>query len=225
MKNDFNNEKVKANTVIFDYDGTLYDSKKVYVKSFREIYDILIKDGNSPTKQYTDEEIVKWLGVTPKDMWAEFMPQLSEKNRNKYSETLGKIIAENTSKGNGELYQGTEDTLRYLKSKGKKIILLSNCTNKYMTTHKNKFSLDRYFDLMCCSEDFNYMTKAEIFSQYIEVPTECYVIVGDRDKDIEIAQNKDNIFTVGCSYGFGSREELVNSDIIIDDISELCNIL
>ena len=220
-----NNKIINANTIIFDYDGTLYNSSIGYIKSFRKICDILIDDSIKIPKQYSDNEIIKWLGVTPKDMWAEFMPQLSEKDRKNYSVKLGELIARSISNGDGALYDGVTETLQYLKAKNKVLVLLSNCTNKYMTMHKNKFSLNKYFDLFCCSEDFGYMSKSEIFSGYIENPNENYIVVGDRYKDIEISENKKNVFAIGCGYGFGNISELEKSDIIIENISELCDIL
>ena len=46
------------------------------------------------------------------------------------------------------------------------------------------------------------------------------IIIGDRFQDID-AGKKNDIYTIGCSYGFFLEEELDEADLIIKNISEL----
>ena len=62
-------------TVIFDYDGTLHNSTRIYADAFRLVYDRMVFDGVAPARTFADEEITKWLGYSAQDMWQEFMPE------------------------------------------------------------------------------------------------------------------------------------------------------
>ena len=61
-------------TVIFDYDGTLHNSTRIYADAFRQVYDRMVYDGVAPKRQFTDDEITIWLGYSAQDMW-QALPQ------------------------------------------------------------------------------------------------------------------------------------------------------
>ena len=46
-------------TIIFDYDGTIHDSTKIYSDAFRIVYQQMVKEGEAPWREFSDEEITK----------------------------------------------------------------------------------------------------------------------------------------------------------------------
>ncbi|MCD8506009.1 MAG: hypothetical protein LRY37_02510 [Alkalibacterium thalassium] len=38
-------------TIIFDYDGTLHDSSKIYIPAFKRAYDYLVKNNKAEEKK------------------------------------------------------------------------------------------------------------------------------------------------------------------------------
>ena len=46
------------------------------------------------------------------------------------------------------------------------------------------------------------------------------IIVGDLFHDIETAV-RNNLHSIGCGYGYGMPEELVNADVVVNDIIEI----
>jgi phosphoglycolate phosphatase len=73
---------------------------------------------------------------------------------------------------------------------------------------------------MSCSEQFSFISKSDILGKIKEKYPKDMVIIGDRAQDIE-AGIKNNIYTIGCSYGFALENELSDADLIINNINDL----
>ena len=211
-------------TVILDYDGTIHDSTKNYIFAFKQAYEYLVAGGHAVPRDWQDAEITKWLGYSSKAMWENFMPDLDEEIRAHASKMIGQILFEKAQTGQAVLYPGALETLQALKEKGYRLVFLSNCSRAYMEAHRESFNLDRYFDGMYCTEDFDFIPKYEIFESIQAVFPGGYLIVGDRFQDIEVAEHHP-VRTVGCRYGFGFPGELDSADMLIGDIRELNDLL
>lgn len=211
-------------TVILDYDGTIHDSTRNYIHAFEQAYAFLVEAGHAAPRDWADAEITKWLGYSSKAMWENFMPDLDEEIRAHASKMIGQILFEKAQTGQAVLYPGALETLQALKEKGYRLVFLSNCSRAYMEAHRESFNLDRYFDGMYCTEDFDFIPKYEIFESIQAVFPGGYLIVGDRFQDIEVAE-RHPVRTVGCRYGFGFPGELDSADMLIGDIRELNDLL
>ncbi|MDO9628933.1 MAG: HAD family hydrolase [Acholeplasmataceae bacterium] len=217
---DFNQIK----TVVFDWDGTLHDSMKIYKKAFLKAYQYLVDNKHAPSKTWKDEEIQLFLGKNPKEMWESFSPELSKDVIDTVSPIISKSMEESIKNNEAVLYPGAIELLKYLKAKGYRLIYLSNSKLYYMNAMEEAFNLCDYFDIMLCSEMYQYISKKYILERVIDSVPKDVLMVGDRDIDIETGKyNK--TFTIGCSYGYGAPNELNNADLIISDISELKEIL
>ncbi len=207
--------------LIFDYDGTIHNCMKIYKPSFLKACEYLEENGKIEKKSYTDEQISYWLGFSGDDMWRMFQPSLEQEWREKGRKIIGQEMAEHLDNGDASLFDGAENVLAELKSKGYTLIFLSNCREVYQQKHTKNFGLDRFFDYFYCAETYDFIPKYEIFRRFIKNSYEGdFIVIGDRFHDIETAV-KNNLKSVGCAYGYGNPEELKNADIIIDDISEL----
>ena len=139
--------------IIFDYDGTLHNSIKIYKPSFMKAYDYLVVNGYAKKREFEEEEISKFLGLSAKDMWNTFMPNLPKCEKEKCSSIIGQAMIEYIDKGEAQLYDGAIETLNKLNEYGYKLIFLSNCKYNYMNKHIERFNLDKYFIDFYCSED------------------------------------------------------------------------
>lgn len=207
-------------TIFFDYDGTLHNSIKIYGPAFRKVYAYLVEQGFAERRDWSDKEISYWLGFNSQEMWKNFMPDLEENIRNMCSGMIGEEMKSLTQKGKPELYEGALDTLKYLKSRGYRLVFISNCKLSYRDCHSRFFNLGDYFEELACSEEYNFIPKHEILRDIKGKYPEEMVIIGDRFQDIE-AGKKNGIYTIGCSYGFPLEGELDEADLIIENISEL----
>ncbi|KMT20999.1 HAD family hydrolase [Clostridium cylindrosporum] len=213
-----------SKNIIFDYDGTLHNSIKIYSPAFREAYKYLVKKGYAKHREWKDDEISIWLGYSSKDMWNNFMPELPQGEKEKCSSIIGSYMIECMANSLAELYDGSIEILEYLKQKGYNLIFLSNCKIKYMDEHRRIFKLDKYFNDFYCTEEFDFKPKYEIFNRIKEKYLGDFIVVGDRDVDIELAKTH-GLYSIGCTYGFGSLEELKSADVKIDSILEIKDIL
>jgi len=214
----------KVKTLFFDFDGTIHNSIKIYAPAFRKAYDFLVEEGFAEKKIWSEDEISHWLGYTSINMWKEFMPDLDEVPKEKASSMIGDIERSLMARRKAELYEGSLETLDYLKKEGHNLVFLSNCSASYRDKANEIFNLNRYFKDLVCAEDYNFIPKHEILNKIKDKYPEERAIVGDRIHDMKAAE-LNNIKSIGCSYGFGNCEELKDADIIIDDIRKLKKIL
>lgn len=209
--------------IIFDYDGTLHNSIKIYKPAFMKAYDYLVTNGYANKREFEEEEISRFLGLSATDMWNIFMPNLPKNEKEKCSSIIGESMIEYIDKGKAKLYDGTIETLNKLNEYGYKLIFLSNCKSSYMNKHIERFNLDKYFIDFYCSEDFDFIPKYEIFRLIKGKYQGEFIVVGDRFVDMELAK-KHNLFSIGCGYGYGNNDELKDADYIIDNINEIIDI-
>lgn len=207
-------------TLVFDYDGTLHDSRPNYILAFKRAYEFLVEEGQAEERIFQDAEITQWLGWTKEEMWSAFIPQLDPFFQKKASQMIGETLLEKVREKKAHLYPKSLETLAYLKEEGYSLVFLSNCGERYLEAHRQAFSLDSYFDSLLCSEYFNGLPKYEIFDRVKADFPEEYTVIGDRIHDFEIGLHHD-FPSIGCSYGFGSEEELAAADIQIDAVEEL----
>lgn len=207
-------------TLVFDYDGTLHDSRPNYILAFKRAYEFLVEEGQAEERIFQDAEITQWLGWSKEEMWSAFMPDLDPFFQKRASQIIGETLLEKVQQKKAHLYPKSLETLAYLKEKGYRLIFLSNCGEYYLEAHRRAFALDRYFDVLLCSESFGGLPKYEIFDRIKSGFPEDYAVIGDRMHDFEVGLHHDSP-TIGCSYGCGSEEELAAADIQIDAVEEL----
>lgn len=210
--------------LIFDYDGTIHDTIKIYGPAFQKAYQYL-KDKNwIKEKKYTEEEISRWLGFTAKEMWDSFMPDLADKEKQFCSDMIGEEMIKLTYEGKALLYPHAKEVLQKLKKQGDNLILLSNCKKAYLNAHKEYFQLEQFFTAFYCAEDFGFKPKYEIFKAINKKYSGEFFIIGDRYQDIKIAE-KHSLKSIGCQYGYGTSNELKGATYLIKDICEVLTIL
>ncbi len=207
--------------ILFDFDGTLHNTKKLYGDAFRRAYEYLVKEGYAEERYYSDDDVSKYLGVTAPEMWKSFMPDLPKETVKKASGIIGDEMLEGILGGRAVLYDGITETLDTLKDDGHRLMVLSNCRVDYMDAHRKALGLDRWFEDYFCGEAFGFIPKEEIFSFVREkYPDSESIMVGDRDSDILVG-TKNHIPSVGCLYGFGTAEELKDASVLVSSPTEI----
>jgi len=207
-------------TIIFDWDGTLHESLYIYKPAFLEAYSYLEKHRYVEKYDWNDLEIASFLGRNPKEMWETFKPKLSNDIINKVSSIISEYMLELIKQGKAKLYEGALDVLKELKEAGYMLVYLSNSKNYYMEAMKNTFALDKYFDSFYCSQMYNYIPKPNILGRIKKSFPQKMLMIGDRRLDIDTGI-ENGAYTIGCLYGYGSKEELKYANEKINSISEL----
>lgn len=200
-------------TLIFDWDGTLHDTKALYGRSFRRGYAWLTDQGYASARTCTDEELAAYLGMSAPDMWNAFMPQLPQPVKDQVSGLIGQAMTEEVQAGNAKLYPGAAETLEALRRQGYTLVFLSNCKRDYLRAHRAFFDLDRWFQGYFCCEDYGFAPKAEIFPCIARQFPGDFCVIGDRSSDLDTAEQH-GLLSIGCAYGYGTAEELTGADLI-----------
>lgn len=220
--------KLSVKTIFWDYDGCIHDSLKIYAPAFRQAQAFLVNSGLANPERgsevYTDQEIKKWIGFSPQQMWLNFRPDLPLSVRAQASELIGTHMQNAIIRGEADWYPGAREVLQQLKSAGITMILISHCKVTYIEAHRKIFDLDRYFERIIATESYNYISKSAILATIKDQYPFPQVMIGDRKSDIE-AGHENQLISIGCEYGFADRDELNAADFIIESIGETINIL
>ena len=206
--------------IILDYDGTIHDSRHIYVPAFREGVKHLTDNGLAPLCEYSDEEIAGYLGYSAQETWELFMPDLEQKYRDESTKIVGAHMHKLTLEGKSVLYDGATEQLSELKALGHTLIFLSNCMHDYMESHRKAHNLDRFYSAFYCTEDFGFKAKPEIFREIEKRFNGDFIVVGDRHLDLEVARVH-GLKSVGCLYGYCKDGELDGAAVKINSVKEL----
>lgn len=196
--------------LIFDFDGTIHKTELIY----KEALNTSLKELGKDIENINFKSII---GNKPATIWKSF--GLSDEETAYFVKKTGAMMDQNMQDF-GKLYEGSYETLEYLKEKYE-LIICSNCRNDYMKSARRAYDLDKYFSTFITGEDHDYIDKYKILRNLDLGP---YIFIGDRENDIE-AGFKNNMKTIFAKYGYGSSEEGKNADISIDDVRQLKDIL
>ena len=206
---------MKYEMVIFDLDGTLWETEKITHKTANAV--LKRYDSN---KEVTLEVIKNAMGTNFEKTAEMYMPYYDKEKREKI---LGEMIFLNSkilSEFGGNVYENLKETLDNLIKKYK-LAIVSNCGSGYIEAFLNSSKLEDYFiDFMAASK--HKITKAQAIRQVME-KNNIYsaIYVGDTINDYKATINAEVDF-IQAKYGFG---EDIYIEYSIKDIIELPELL
>jgi phosphoglycolate phosphatase len=211
-------------TLIFDWDGTLHNTARLYGSAFRKAYRWLVSQGLAPERVYTDGEVSCYLGMNAPDMWNRFMPQLPQAIKDQASAMIGQEMVSAIQAGRAELYPGAAETLSELRTRGYEMVILSNCKRDYLEAHRAAFQLDQWFQGFYCCQDFQFAPKEEIFPTITQNHPGDFLVIGDRASDLKVAEIH-NLPSIACAYGFGTPQEYARGDLVAQRVTDIPKLL
>lgn len=207
---------MKTDSIIFDLDGTLWDSTKAVCVIWNDV----LKNYPSIEKTVTPEEVESCMGQQTDEIGRKLFPELNKEMQHRLMDEMGK--AEITCLGDhgGTLYPNLEETLKKL-SQNYKLFIVSNCQDGYIESFFRAHKLEQYFtDFECFGATG--LPKAEnnkliIHRNRLNSP----IYVGDTKGDAESAKAAEIPF-VYARYGFGTVETY---DYVIDHFEEILRLV
>lgn len=199
------------NLIVFDVDGTLYQTDIVSVFATQKALEEL----KLPVLER--EVICSFLGDRMDVFCQKIAPELELEKRIQLNERIGfyemKLIPEK-----GKLFEGIENMLQTLADSGYTLAICSFASRRYIDTVLNSFGIAHFFKYIKSYEPSR--SKVELLKDLLE-EVEHYnaIMVGDRMYDINAAE-ENAIPCIGVLYGYG-REEALLSDFPAESPDEV----
>ena len=199
------------NTVLFDLDGTLWDSTAEVAKTWTSV----IAKYNLNRKEVTVEDLKPCMGKLLDEIASILLPELDPKKQMQVIKECCEYENEYLGEYGATLYDKLEDTLKEL-SKNHKLFIVSNCQECFFKAHK----LDKYFiDYECPGRTG--LPKGENIKLIVERNNlKNPVYVGDTQGDANAAKLA-NVPFIFAKYGFGNVDEFFNSIESFDELLEI----
>lgn len=208
--------------IIWDVDGTVVDTRRAIAESY------LFALGRVGIAQSDGTRIFAYVGRRSTLIFSELHGLDGE--RLQLAIDAYKAHFEGPGLALCALYPGMDELLRTLKSRGALMSVASARSASQLSMLLRKLGIEDLFDCIHATEtDHQAADKPKLVSKCIAFmgvkPSDC-VMVGDRIFDIEGGQRM-GTRSIGVTYGFGSREELLSCapDYIVDDVTSLSLLL
>ncbi len=211
-------------TIIFDMDGTLFQTDKILELSLEDTFNYL-RSTNLWDKKTPIEEYREIMGVPLPVVWETLLPSHSNEIRRKANELFHEKLIENITKGNGALYPNTEEVLSYLKDHNCSLFIASNGQTEYLNAIVKYYHLDKWITETFSIQQIQSQNKTDLVSTILtKYNVGKGVVIGDRLSDINAAKSN-GLIAIGCNFDFAQEDELSQADEIIDDLLEVKTIV
>ena len=197
--------------IIFDVDGTLWDSCAAVAKAWNEVY-----KRRGLVRRFSEQDVSGCMGLTLPEISEQFFPDTPEALRREIlrdcMETENRLLA----KEGGKIYEGVKETLVKL-SAVYGVYIVSNCERGYIEALLAFSGLGAYVDGFLCAGATGKEKGENLKILIAEYKLKNCAYVGDTRKD-EIACKEAGIPFVWAAYGFGCAD---SPDAIIHSFAEL----
>ncbi|TMU87630.1 HAD family hydrolase [Bacillus sp. BHET2] len=206
--------------IIFDMDGTIFQTNRILEASLRDAFHYLRDEGlwkgRTPIETYRE-----MMGAPLSVVWSTLLPDHSIQVRRQMNDVFHEQLIGNIQKGNGALYPNTEKLLGYLSDRGFPIFVASNGYPHYLQAIVESHSLGEWISTCYSIQEIQSEDKADLIRQIKEDHNLSHgIVVGDRLSDFKGAE-ANHFLSIGCAFDFSQDKELLQADIVVDDLIEI----
>ena len=190
---------MNTKNLIFDLDGTLWDSRATIIKIWNEV----LGRHQLIQRELKPEDMNQYMGLLAHDIIKDIIPGISDLQA---QELLSEIVAEENKilhiQG-GILYEGVEETLKNL-ANTHSLFIVSNCQDGYIESFLDYYQFN---DLFVDFESHGRTQKPkseniQLLMERNQLSIEDSVYIGDTQTDYNSAGSTGLPF-IFCKYGFG----------------------
>ncbi|WP_445490915.1 HAD hydrolase-like protein [Niallia sp. 03133] len=207
-------------SLIFDMDGTLFQTNKILEASLQETFDHL-RELNKWEKETPIEKYQEIMGVPLPVVWETLLPNHGEKVRREANEWFHESLIANIRAGKGDLYPHVIEVFSYLKNNNFSIYIASNGQKEYLQEIVNYYQLDHWVTETFSIQQIPSQNKADLVQAILtKYSIKKGAVIGDRISDINAAKSN-GLLSIGCNFDFAQQEELSQANIMINSFLEL----
>ena len=210
--------------IIFDFDGTLGDTRRNIVTTMQ----MTIAELHLPNR--SEEECAATIGLPLAECFRTLFPDIQDELIPRCAETYRRFFNENLKTIQPEAFPGVVETLSILHQNGFTLTIASSRSRNSLTELTRNMGIADYISYILGADDVKeakpkpepvLKTLADMHYDASQA-----LVVGDMAVDIQMGANAGTM-TCGVTWGNGTRDELVQAgaDYIIDNIGELIGIV
>ncbi|RDW15429.1 HAD family hydrolase [Oceanobacillus chungangensis] len=201
-------------SIIFDLDGTLWDSVDTVVDAWNNV----LTQNKQINREITKDDLRQVMGLPFDKLGEKLLPELEKETRAEIIHACCNIENRYLAKQGGILYENVEHTLKML-SKKFKLFIVSNCQDGYIEAFYHYHGLEKYF-IDYENPGRTGLSKGENIKLIMERnQLASPVYVGDTDGDQQAAREAGIPF-IFAAYGFG---EVIDYEYSIDQFEVLAD--
>ncbi len=212
---------MRFESILFDLDGTLTDSSAAITRSIAHVMRIL---GHEPPPA---SALIPAIGPPIRDTFKQLLATddlaLIERATALYVERYAIHGALET-----QPYPRIEEALDRLRKSGIRLFVATSKMRDNAVRVLSALAMAAYFEAIYGSmRDGSLAFKEELIPHIAleeGLDPAATAMVGDREHDVRGGKSA-RLFTVGVTWGYGSREELAGADAIVDTVEELWTVL
>lgn len=210
--------------VIFDFDGTIADTRKAIVVAKQKAMEKL------GLEVMDEETCASTIGLSAKLGFKKTYPHLSEQELDKCVDTFRAYFEEEKENYPPVLFPELVETLEWMQERGITTTIATSRNNASLADFLVKLDIKKYFDYALGGQDTEQLKPhPDPVLKTLEefgFKAEETLVVGDMWMDIEMGKGA-GVYTCGVTYGNSDRETLekAGADYVIDGISEVIKIL
>lgn len=204
----------ERDSIIFDLDGTLWNSSETVSKAFNDSIKEIGFDININAQKVRD-----FSGMKMDDIFAQHFSFIPKEKLQEFEKIYAKKESDYLKKLGGDLFPNVKETLKKL-NENYRLFIVSNCMKGYIENFLEFFSFNSFFEDIECygnaglPKDVN--IKLIVERNKLQNP----VYVGDTIWDKE-ASDKVNVDFIYASYGFGKIENYETKINNFEDLLKL----
>ncbi len=193
-------QEMEKSGIIFDMDGTLWDSAKAVAESWTEV----VAREYTPERVITEDEIKRVMGLTMDKLAAQIFPELPEERRLQLLDVCGREENEYLRTHGAIVYPKVEETFQKLREKYH-LYIVSNCQSGYIEAFLEYYGYGKYIEDIECYGN-NGLVKGDNIRKVVERNhlTKA-VYVGDIQGDYD-ASMQAGVEFIHAGYGFGTMD-------------------
>lgn len=189
---------MKKQGIIFDMDGTLWDSSGCVARAWSEV----VARDYTEKRVITKEELQSVMGKTMDKLAEALFPELEESIRMNLLQACCEEENAYLRRHGGILYDGLESVLQALQQ-SYPLYIVSNCQSGYIEAFLDYYQFDKYFEDIECYGN-NGLEKSDNIRNVVERNSlNDAIYVGDIQGDYD-ASHRAGVKFIHAAYGFGT---------------------